>query len=180
MRSRPSKPLMWFLFIACALLFGLASAGAVFAKKSKVDICHVNRRGEYHLRSIRENKYATHLAHGDKAVETFYVDADGDGFGSSSLTVEDCNVPEGFVADDTDCDDTNAAVNPGAAEIQGNGIDDDCSPGTIDNPLICPCSDLHAGGTQWHSMFATFFVTKYWELCSCEIRHRPNRYGFTT
>lgn len=39
---------------------------------------------------------------------------------------------DGFFSD-VDCDDTNPAVNPGAQEIAGNGIDDDCNPATIED-----------------------------------------------
>jgi|GEM_PF-3582242 len=59
--------------------------------------------------------------------KTFYRDADGDGFGDlSSTVVQDCSAPAGYVTNHTDCDDTNAAVYPGAAEIC-NGIDDNCN-----------------------------------------------------
>ena len=47
----------------------------------------------------------------------YCTDGDNDGDGS------DCN---------EDCDDDNPAVYPGAAEICGNGIDDDCDPSTPD------------------------------------------------
>jgi hypothetical protein len=40
---------------------------------------------------------------------------------------------DGFVEPE-DCDDSNPAVNPGATEIPGNGIDDDCNPATPDSP----------------------------------------------
>jgi hypothetical protein len=62
---------------------------------------------------------------------TWYQDADADGFGDSSVTLTDCDQPEGYVSDSTDCDDENPDVNPGATEIADNEIDDDCD-GEID------------------------------------------------
>ncbi len=61
---------------------------------------------------------------------TWYHDADGDTYGDASATSVTCDVPTGYVGDDTDCNDANPAVNPGATEVC-NGIDDDCD-GTID------------------------------------------------
>jgi len=56
---------------------------------------------------------------------TFYVDDDGDGFGDATAPVVSCEESPGAVADDTDCDDTNAAIHPEAEETC-NGLDDDC------------------------------------------------------
>ena len=56
----------------------------------------------------------------------FYVDIDADGYGDSTAWVEACEQPEGTVLNNADCDDTNALVNPDAAEIC-NGLDDDCN-----------------------------------------------------
>jgi len=56
---------------------------------------------------------------------TWYADADSDAYGDASVTERACNPSAGFVGDDTDCDDGNSAVNPGATEAC-NGIDDDC------------------------------------------------------
>ncbi|MBM4067205.1 MAG: hypothetical protein FJ266_16485 [Planctomycetes bacterium] len=64
---------------------------------------------------------------------TFYEDADGDGYGNPQVTTKACSQPSGYVANNTDCDDTNAAVNPGATEIKKNGIDDDCNASTPDD-----------------------------------------------
>ncbi|TLD40039.1 MAG: putative lipoprotein [Candidatus Jettenia ecosi] len=64
---------------------------------------------------------------------TFYGDADGDGYGNPQVTTKACSQPSGYVANNTDCDDTNAAVNPGATEIKKNGIDDDCNASTPDD-----------------------------------------------
>ncbi len=57
--------------------------------------------------------------------EEWYLDADSDGFGDPSQVVEACAGPDGYVANDLDCDDTDASVNPDAEEIC-NGKDDDC------------------------------------------------------
>ena len=61
----------------------------------------------------------------------FFTDADGDGFGDAEDGTRACQAPAGSVADATDCDDTNGAVNPSATEVCDNGADDDCdqSPG---------------------------------------------------
>jgi hypothetical protein len=70
------------------------------------------------------------------AFPTWGLDADLDGFGDPSITAVACGAgPPGYVADTTDCDDGDAAIHPGAAEITGDGVDQDCdgldSAGTV-------------------------------------------------
>lgn len=59
---------------------------------------------------------------------TYYLDADNDGFGDVNSPLEICEnqVPDGYSTLSTDCDDSNALINPMAQEIAGNGIDEDC------------------------------------------------------
>ena len=71
---------------------------------------------------------------------TVYPDADGDGYGRSSGGFISCAIPAGYVANNTDCNDNNAAINPGATEICGNGIDDDCD-GQTDETCGSPDND---------------------------------------
>ena len=54
----------------------------------------------------------------DDAVDaaTWYADTDGDGFGDADQDQVSCDMPTGFVANDSDCDDTDARFNPGAIE----------------------------------------------------------------
>ncbi|MBK7887502.1 MAG: HYR domain-containing protein [Bacteroidetes bacterium] len=73
----------------------------------------------------------------DEGVQlTFYADADMDSYGDPLATVLACTAPVGYVADNTDCDDTNPAVNPAAIEVC-NLIDDDCD-GSIDEGVQSP------------------------------------------
>ncbi|MDP2305821.1 MAG: putative metal-binding motif-containing protein, partial [Pseudomonadota bacterium] len=51
---------------------------------------------------------------------TWYADADADGYGDLASAISACEAPAGTVAESGDCDDTDAAWHPGAAE-------DDCT-----------------------------------------------------
>ena len=71
---------------------------------------------------------------------TFYQDADGDGYGNSAVTIQACSVPAGYVADNTDCDDTRGDVNPGAEEVC-DGVDNDCD-GEVDEGCGCAINEI--------------------------------------
>jgi hypothetical protein len=81
---------------------------------------------------------------------TYYYDADGDGYGVSSPTKCLCAASGLYRATVAgDCNDSNAAIRPGAAEVC-DGIDNNCN-GLVDNaeiPLaqLCP-TPAHATGT---------------------------------
>jgi hypothetical protein len=64
---------------------------------------------------------------------TYYRDADSDNYGTTSTTESTClGAPSsGYVADSTDCDDGDIAVNPGASEVC-DGDDNDCDGSTLD------------------------------------------------
>ena len=61
---------------------------------------------------------------------SWYADTDGDSYGDTSVGMQACTQPSGYVADNTDCNDTLVQVNPGAAEAC-NGTDDNCD-GQVD------------------------------------------------
>jgi hypothetical protein len=74
----------------------------------------------------------------------YYADGDGDGVGARRLG-EGCRAPPtGAVTAPGDCDDANAAVRPGVAEVC-NGRDDDCD-GAADNGLPFQEFSLDADG----------------------------------
>ena len=58
----------------------------------------------------------------------WYDDADGDTYGDpDAYWGEACDNPGGKSVDSTDCDDTDASINPGATEVWYDGIDADCA-----------------------------------------------------
>lgn len=94
-------------------------------RENNVSVCHQDEFGNYFVININENALAAHLRHGDAHL----VDADGDGFVEAE---NDC-VPGG------DCDDLDASVYPGAEEICGDEIDNNCD-GQVDEGCgeTCP------------------------------------------
>lgn len=87
---------------------------------------------------------------GESSTITCYPDVDGDLYpGSGSETVETCstNYYESghFTALTADCDDTNAAINPGAADSTCDGIDQDCSGADMNGE--CTAESSFASGT---------------------------------
>jgi hypothetical protein len=65
---------------------------------------------------------------------TYYTDADGDGYGSTTSTgVSSCNPVAGAVTNNTDCNDDSVAVNPGVTSDGCNGVDNDCDGQTDEN-----------------------------------------------
>ncbi len=56
---------------------------------------------------------------------TFFRDADSDGYGDPNMTQAACTMTPGYVSNSSDCNDADAAIHPGAAEVC-NSIDDNC------------------------------------------------------
>ncbi|MCB9798062.1 MAG: putative metal-binding motif-containing protein, partial [Alphaproteobacteria bacterium] len=63
---------------------------------------------------------------------TWYADSDGDGYGDPNSATAACTQPSGTTTDTQDCDDSDAAVNPGALEVC-DSVDNDCDGSTDDS-----------------------------------------------
>ncbi len=60
---------------------------------------------------------------------TYYADNDGDGYGDPNNSLEDCTAPTGYTSQAGDCDDAQNAVYPGATEMCGDKLNNDCNGG---------------------------------------------------
>ncbi len=72
----------------------------------------------------------------------FYLDSDSDGYGSAASSTSGCDAPTGYAANDADCNDGDAAVNPSATELC-DSTDNDCD-GTIDEDDAADASTWYA------------------------------------
>ncbi len=70
---------------------------------------------------------------------TFYADGDGDGYGNPNAPQESCIRPQGYVLNNTDCNDNNDSIYPGSDELC-DGVDNDCNGQIDDSPV---------GGLVW-------------------------------
>lgn len=59
---------------------------------------------------------------------TYYLDADGDGYGNTSQFIKRCDssLPLGYSRVGGDCDDKNAEINPGRPDVPCNQTDENC------------------------------------------------------
>lgn len=64
-----------------------------------------------------------------------YTDTDNDLYGNPSSTSTACAIEEGLVMDNTDCNDNNVSIHPGAPDLC-NAVDDNCNGFTDENSLI--------------------------------------------
>jgi len=117
------------------------------------------------------------LATDEGVLLTYYRDSDGDGFGALAMPTTACSAPRCYVVLGTDCADTNAALNPAAAE-RCDGVNNDCDA-TTDEGCMCtdgasmPCGTSSVGvcrrGTQ-------ACISGTWSACAgnVEPRYRPS------
>jgi len=64
----------------------------------------------------------------------WYIDADGDGWGTDEYTIKQCTQPKGYVIELGDCDDLDVEVNPDAEEVCDE-VDNNCND-SIDEDVI--------------------------------------------
>jgi len=70
----------------------------------------------------------------EQGEEVYSLDQDGDGYGGTGPEISGgCIPPEGYGPVGTDCNDSDAAINPGATEVcDSSGTDEDCN-GLVDD-----------------------------------------------
>ena len=107
--------------------------------------------------------------------DTYYRDADGDGYGSLASPYQDCRIPSGYVANHSDCDDGNAAVNPGAAEICEGSVDENCNS-SVDEGCECvngsavACGVTDAGECEYGTQLCSGGI---WGACEGSVGPVP-------
>ena len=76
-----------------------------------------------------------------EGAQEWFVDGDLDGFGDPETGAVRCGTDSGLTLDNTDCNDGDDSVHPGADELC-NGVDDDCVDG-VDGPESVDARDWY-------------------------------------
>lgn len=86
----------------------------------------------------------------------WFQDADGDSYGNILSTAASVGQPGGFVDNSIDCDDNEFTTNPFAAEINSDGIDNNCD-GYIDEGFAVTegCNAIRINGAEEATPYTT-------------------------
>ena len=118
----------------------------------------------------------------------FYLDNDGDGYGQTTVKYSDPTAtaaPTGYAADDGDCNDNDAAINPGVTEgwgQAGDKIDQDCDGSDRPLPTI-PVDAAKKFKKNYPTMTAITLARTYGycgETAGCVINHGDGKFEVTT
>jgi hypothetical protein len=130
MRSVKLKTIGMTVVSALVLSLGLMSPALVSAGQDKVDVCHSEGNGSYHLITIAEPAYPTHVSHGDAGVGEPVPGNEGFVFDEDCNLVEAVSCPCDFseagylvLAADTsrECYDDNTGVELTVGDRASNG-----------------------------------------------------------
>ena len=107
----------------------------------------------------------------EKPGQTWYKDADNDGYSDGITDATSCMRPQGYklaselIALSGDCDDNDANRNSGKTEISCNGIDDDCNPATPDVPAPTLASPANGAAN------VSTIPTLSWNAANCATNY---------
>ena len=88
----------------------------------------------------------------------YYADLDGDGYGSILSAIEACDMPDGYVLDSSDCNDTDGDSYPGGEEVC-DGSDNNCD-GFVDEEGASGC-------TTWYQDLDDDGYGSTVSICAC-------------
>jgi hypothetical protein len=78
---------------------------------------------------------------GGAVASHWYRDSDGDGYGDWYIRLDSPAQPDGYVANNDDCNDHSATTHPGAAEVPNNREDENCDGVVTRTHVWCPDFD---------------------------------------
>ena len=89
------------------------------------------------------------------SLSSWHEDSDGDGYGDAADVTLLCHAPDGYVADNTDCDDTSSRWHPGASEPDCTDPSDYDCDGAVeyaddDGDGFAACEDCDDGDPATH------------------------------